>query len=165
MKQQLKSYSWFLFPLSLPPSQRYSVLLMVSLSLAFCWWSWIYNPLRKQRASLMTQLCAPQQEDVVVGNRLNRLQQSLHQLSCKELTTIASLSRVTFEEIKFLSHSTMHLSFFGTYDAVMHCMQELYERCPLMQVERMSMECRDQVLRFVNLEISNLQLTGDSNDA
>lgn len=164
MKQQLKSYSWFLFPLSLPPLQRYSALLLLPLCIIGIWWSWIYNPLRKQRAVLLNQLITSVDHEVIIGKRLSQLHESLQQVSCKELSTIASLSRVTFEEIKFLQKAKIRLSFLGSYDAILSCLHELYERCPHMHIDSMHMEWRNQTQRSVNLEISNFTVKGNEDE-
>jgi hypothetical protein len=140
----------------MPPMQRYAVLIGMMLFLALFWWSWIYNPLRKHRAGLSYQIQTTL-PDAVVGDTLFALSQSLNQkLSCKELSSIANLSRVTFDEIRFEANNQAHLSFYGTYAALLLCLQSIYERCPTMQISRMHMTMHNQQVRHVVLDVSHL---------
>lgn len=160
MKHDIRTDSWFLFPLSMPPMQRYALLMGVWLLMALIWWSWIYNPLRSHRAGLSSQLHLSSRQDSIMGDKLVALSQALKtELSCKELSSIASLSRVTFDEIRFESNHRAHLSFYGSYTALLLCIQSLYERCPEMHISKMHMTMHDQNMRHVILDISHLQTT------
>lgn len=158
MKHDIRTDSWFLFPLSIPPMQRYAMLMGIWVLLALLWWSWIYNPLRRHRAGLSSQLQLSSQQDSAIGDKLIALSQSLnHELSCKELSSIASLSRVTFNEIRFETNHRAHLSFYGTYTSLLLCLQSLYERCPDMRISKMHMTVRDQNIRYIALDVSHLK--------
>ncbi len=155
MKHDIRTDSWFLFPLSLPPMQRYLLLIGLAAIAVSFWWCWIYNPLRRHRAGLSYQLQSIK-HDAVIKEKLIALSQSLTKLSCKELSSIASISRVTFDEIRFQSDDKAHISFYGSYDSLIRCLNELYERCPKLHITKLYLVASDQSTRHISLDVTHL---------